>query len=241
MNAPFTAWGASHWTVLVLFAIAAVVSVRLGRGVRGGPREIVVRRVGAAAVVAVALSYQIYSMLPANWSVGFSLPFQLCDLAWMAAALALWTGRQWAFALLYYWGLTLTSQGLLTPQLEHDFPHPQFLMFWSIHCLVVLAAVFMTWGLGRRPGWTDFRLAITATVVWGFAMLGFNALAGSNYLYVNRKPDAQSILDLLPPWPWYLLVELAIILLVWALMTWCWPSARHGRAARPVRSPRPAG
>lgn len=68
----------------------------------------------------------------------------------MVAVVALWTGAGWAFGLLYYWRLTLTAQGLVTPVLGHDFPHPQFLMFWSSHCLIVLAAIFMTLGC-RAP------------------------------------------------------------------------------------------
>ncbi|MGI5994057.1 MAG: TIGR02206 family membrane protein, partial [Saccharomonospora viridis] len=31
-----------------------------------------------------------------------------------------------------------------------------------------------------------------------------------------------SILDPLGPWPWYLLLEAALILTAWALLTWPW-------------------
>jgi hypothetical integral membrane protein (TIGR02206 family) len=89
--------------------------------------------------------------------------------------------------------------------------------------MVVLAAIYMTWGLGLRPGWRSFRLAAAATIGWGFLMLLFNGVAGTNYLYVNHKPPGKSILDLFGDWPWYLASEVAVMLLLWALMTlpWC--------------------
>jgi uncharacterized membrane protein YwaF len=33
-----------------------------------------------------------------------------------------------------------------------------------------------------------------------------NTLIGSNYLYIARKPDTASLIDLMPAWPWYILV-----------------------------------
>jgi uncharacterized membrane protein YwaF len=32
-----------------------------------------------------------------------------------------------------------------------------------------------------------------------------NTLIGSNYMFINRKPDTPSLIDLLPPWPYYLI------------------------------------
>lgn len=71
-------------------------------------------------------------------------------------------------------------------------------------------------------------------------MLGFNSLSGTNYLFVNRKPPGGSSLDLLGPWPWYLVAEVGVIVVVWAAMTWAWrlPAVRAGR---PGDFPPPAG
>jgi uncharacterized membrane protein YwaF len=35
------------------------------------------------------------------------------------------------------------------------------------------------------------------------------------------------VLDVLGPWPLYLLAEVAIVLVVWALMTWPWERTRR--------------
>lgn len=35
--------------------------------------------------------------------------------------------------------------------------------------------------------------------------MGANALLGSNYMFIARKPDDPSLIDVLGPWPWYIL------------------------------------
>ena len=70
----------------------------------------------------------------------------------------------------------------------------------------------------------------TITAVWAATVMVFNALTGTNYGYLNRKPAVGTLLDLFGPWPGYVVVEIALVAAVWALMTWPWtrtaPSAQ---------------
>ncbi|MFD1150629.1 YwaF family protein [Saccharothrix hoggarensis] len=218
----FTAYGPSHWVVLGLFAAGAATVVVVGRRQRSRrfPRAF------AAVVLGLQVGIHVYLMLPPRWDVRSSLPLQLSDLAGPVAAWALWSGSRWAFALTYYWGLTLSVQALVTPVLRVDFPDVGFLLFWATHLFVVWAAVYLTWGLRRRPGWRDYRLAVLVTVTWAAAVFALNVVLGSNYGYLNRKPATASVLDLLGDWPWYLVPEAAAVLGVWALMTWPWTRTR---------------
>ena len=52
--------------------------------------------------------------------------------------------------------------------------------------------------------------------------MGFNAVADTNYGYLNSKPSGGSLLDLFGPWPGYVVVEIVVVAAVWALMTWPW-------------------
>ncbi|BBX26662.1 TIGR02206 family membrane protein [Mycolicibacterium alvei] len=226
----FSAYDPSHLIVLAVFATGAVLLVMIGRR-QTPPQARVLSRVLAVLLIAafgVALAYKL-----ADPTIDTSVPLQLCDLAELAAAYALWSQRHWAFVLTYYWGLVLSSQALITPDIGTPkegapaFPHHLFVTFFTLHVLVVWAAIYLTWGRGMRPRWRDYRFAVIVTLAWAAVTLAFNAITGANYGYLNRKPPTASLLDVLGSWPVYLLAEVAIVLIVWALMTYPWERMRR--------------
>lgn len=228
----FEAFSGQHWVLLVIAVVGAVGVVAWGRRRRGTPREGRDRRAYAVVVAVVGLTMQAYQLTPGDYDRGTSLPLQLCDLATAAAAYALWTRGPRSAAFTYYVGLTLTLQGVLTPSLAEAFPHPRFFGFWALHLSVVWAAAYLTWGLGVRPTWALYRSTVAVTLAWAVLTYGFNELAGTNYGYLNRKPSSASLLDLLGPWPWYVVAATALLLVGWAVvLTWPWERAASLRRA----------
>jgi hypothetical integral membrane protein (TIGR02206 family) len=222
----FTAYGPSHWAVIAVFVIGAGLLVWVGR--RQSARQ--ARRLGRILGAVTALIYAailVYVLTPPTLD---SVPLQLTDLATVVAAYALWSQKHWAYALTYYWGLVLSTQALISPALQSpDFPHYQFLAFWAIHLLVVWAAIYQTWGRGMRPDWRSYRIAVAVSAVWAVVTFTFNSFAGTNYGFLNRKPSTTSLLDVMGPWPWYVFIGTALIVTVWALMTWPWERMRSSR------------
>ncbi|MBE1547231.1 putative integral membrane protein (TIGR02206 family) [Mycobacterium sp. OAS707] len=226
----FTAYGPSHLVVLAIFVVGAVFLVWIGRRQTEAQARILGRVLAVLLLAAFAVAL-VYKLIRPD--IQTSVPLQLCDIAELAAAYALWSGRHWAFALAYYWGLVLSSQALITPDVgtpaegAPDFPHHLFLTFFTLHVLVVWAAIYLTWGQRNRPSWRDYRFTVVVTLVWAAFTFTFNAITGTDYGYLNRKPPTASVLDVLGPWPVYLIAEIAIVLAVWALMTWPWERRRQ--------------
>jgi hypothetical integral membrane protein (TIGR02206 family) len=226
----FVAYGPSHLVVLAVFVIGAALLVWMGRGQTESQARFF-GRAFAVLILAAFIVALVYKLIRPHMDT--SIPLQLCDVAELIAVYALWSQRHWAFVLTYYWCLVLSSQALITPDVgtpeegAPDFPHHLFLTFFTLHVLVVWAAIYLTWGRRMRPTWRDYRFAIIATLVWAVFTFTFNAITGTDYGYLNRKPPTASILDVLGPWPVYLLVEIAIVLIVWALITWPWERARR--------------
>ncbi len=225
----FTAYGASHQAVVVLLLVGAVALVWVGRAYRGSDTADRIGKTLAVATLVFTVPLQLRYLSPGAFELDRTLPLQLCDLSWIVSSYALWTHRPWAVALTYYWGLTLTTQAIITPDLSVNFPDVGFILFWGMHVLIVWAAIYLTWGLGLAPDWRGYRTAIVATSIWAVSVFTFNLVADTNYGYLNAKPAAASILDLLGDWPWYVLAEIAIVSVVWALMTWPWVAraAKH--------------
>lgn len=227
MVGSFEPYGVSH-AVAAMVGIAGGVGVVVGgrrlRRQRDAEREQRVRRDLALLLPIFTVPLQLRQWLPLEFDIDTSVPLQICDLSWLVAMHALWTRSRRTSALLYYWGLTLTVQAVVTPTLGKDFPDPEFVMFWGMHLLTIWAALFLTFGLGIRPDWRGYRFTVACTLVWLAVVMAFNAVADTNYGYLARKPDVASLLDWFGPWPVYVLVEAAVVIGGWALITWPWTS-----------------
>ncbi len=224
----FQAFSTQHLLLIAAALLGCVAAAVLGRrlAAAAAATEDRVRRGLALAVLAFTVPLQVLQLLPGDFDLGTSLPLQVCDLSWMLAAYALWTRDRGACALLYFWASTLVTQAIVTPSLQQAFPDPRWWMFWGMHLASVWAMVLLV-ALGERPTWRGYRVAVGATLAWVVTMMCFNALTGTNYGYLNRKPAVGSPLDLLGPWPGYVVAEVVVIAAVWALLTLPWVVRRR--------------
>jgi hypothetical integral membrane protein (TIGR02206 family) len=212
---PFT--GAHGWGI----AMAAVFSVGIlgyRRRLRQSKVDRIVRTLLAAMLIGSEVSLYSWYTLTNNWGLQ-SLPFQLCSImVWLSAALLLTRNRK-LYDVAFFLGIIGALQALLTPDLyamDYEF---RYFHFFLAHGAIIAASVYMTAVTGLRPtaasafkaiGWLHV-LAVPAAIT--------NAVTGSNFMFLARKPSSGSMLDLLSPWPWYLLeLEVIAILLCFALL-----------------------
>ena len=85
-----------------------------------------------------------------------------------------------------------------------------------------------------RPDWRSYRIAVVVTAIWAAVTLTFNTFAGTNYGFLNRNPPPPVCSMCWAPGRVYIFTATALILIVWALMTWPWE--RRGDAPSNVRS-----
>jgi hypothetical integral membrane protein (TIGR02206 family) len=191
-----------------------------GPRLRGTPRERQVAVVLAWGNLVFGVASSVTALLP--FSAKHSLPLQICDLAWIVVAWALLTLRPLPTALTYYWGLTLSVQALVQPTLTEPFPELEFFVFWGKHVLIVWGAVYLCLSLRHGPDWASYRRAVRWTFGWLVVVLCLNVVLDANYGYVNGKPSEATVLDVLGPWPVYVVAEMAIVMVGWALVTLPW-------------------
>ena len=216
------AYGAAHLALLALLVLAAIVLVRWARRTEPAATDRALRLAGWA-LLANSAAWTAWGFMPWAWNLEESLPLHYSDALRFLVPIALITQARWAVVVCWFWGLTLNMQSVLTPDLNYFVWVPlEFAEYWIAHGAGVLAPVVLVWGLGYRPTWRGYGIAYAATLLWaGIAVTG-NTLTGANYGYLNRAPAGPSILDLLGPWPQYLLVEAVLIAAVWAAMTLPW-------------------
>ncbi|MPY85591.1 MAG: TIGR02206 family membrane protein, partial [Actinophytocola sp.] len=98
--------------MLVVFA-AGAVALGWVRRARRGRGSYLLSLALAVTILVVYAADTVYSFA----ATGVDLPLHLSDLVPLAAAYALLSRRQWAYALTYYWGLVLSTQALVSPAL----------------------------------------------------------------------------------------------------------------------------
>src|SRR2546426_6848491 len=158
----------------------------------------------ALAIVLAELSWQPYVLANRSWSAASSLPVQLCDVGGFVAAAALVWRQILLVEVAYFWGLGGTLQAVLTPDLKDHFPSFPYLQFYVTHDLVILAALFLVFGLALQPRPGAVRRTFVLTVVFAIVVGLIDLATGGNYMYLRQVPASGSLLDLMGPWPWYL-------------------------------------
>jgi hypothetical integral membrane protein (TIGR02206 family) len=110
------------------------------------------------------------------------------------------------FEYAYFLGIAGALQPLLTPEAGiYGLWHFRAVQTLVVHGTLVLVPIYFAAKEGFRPTWGSFlRVAVGANiymVLIHFVNLGI----GSNYLFTTSKPTTESLLDVLGPWPFYLL------------------------------------
>lgn len=221
-------------------AVTAALSAALPIVARAQPgaRTRLFASLFGAVLLAWFVAYHVVVLIQGDYELDFDLPLHLTDAVTLVAALALMSRRPLLFELTWFWGLTASLQAILTPDLGADDRFPTF-FYWHYfvtHGGVVVAAVFLAFGLGltARPG-AVLRVFL-ATAAWaGVAALG-DALAGGNYMFLREKPEAATLLDYMGPWPWYIFTAALVALALFELLDLPF---RHRRAAARTTTSRP--
>ena len=204
----------AHVGAVIATAAAAAVAVPAARR-----RPVPVSR-GLAVVIGVTyLVEHAWFVARGTWSLDFNLPLHLTDVVTVVSVLALWTASQQLVELTWFWGLTASLQAVLTPDLgSADFPDLLYWTFFITHAGAVVAALVLVVGRGIEPRPGAVGRAFAATVLVAAAAGIANVLTGGNYMWLREKPEAGSLLDLMGPWPWYILGAAALGLLLFALL-----------------------
>ncbi len=216
---PLELFSAPHLAAVALilaFCIALVLCRKKLQNETAGSRFAIFLAVVTAFQQTLLFVWYAYS---GEWSVSWTLPIQLCDLSVFLSVLVLITKNKYLSEVLYFWGLGGATQAVLTPDMgNHTFPHFVFYQFFVSHGLILLTCLFIISVHRFRPTFKSVIRVFVITNLYAAVIMLVNALTGSNYLFLRYKPQGGSIMELLGPWPWYILWLEAVALILFLLL-----------------------
>ena len=205
MGAPFQFFGIAHIVALLIVILLNVLLLRLFKNSQEKTKRTIAYLL-ATILWANEIGWHVWNYFTGQWTIQTMLPLHLCSLLVWTGALMLVTKNYAIYEFCYFLGIGGALQALLTPDLGiYGYPHYRFFQTFISHGLIITAAIYMTLVEGFRPTWKSIlRVAIWMNIYLGVVFV-INMLIGSNYLFIAHKPPTTSLLDILPPWPWYIL------------------------------------
>lgn len=176
---------------------------------------------------------------PAHYDLKQSLPLHMCDIALLLAPLLFLTHWRPIRAIMYFWGIGLSTQAFITPTLREGIGEHRYWLFWLGHVGIVGSAIYDLVVRRFRPTIRDYITTTAITIAWYAAVALINLRLGSNYGYNGDiKPDKPTLIDQLGQWPQRAFILLAIGV-VWFGVLWViWPMADRLRGRTTLPAPR---
>ncbi|MBN2781558.1 MAG: TIGR02206 family membrane protein [Candidatus Marinimicrobia bacterium] len=214
-------FGSDHLTYLAIILVVCTVFLVFAKKTLIGEKAVKAGRI-LGIVVLTHLFLEIPTLrLLMGEPLATSLPLHLCNFGMIMVGTLLITRKQWALDLAYFWALCGASQSLLTPDLRYIFPHPLAITFFTAHTLEIVGVLYAVIVLKMRPTWSSIPRVFLVTLGMALVIFPINFIhPDANYMFLKFAPAGGSLIDLLGPWPWYILslVGVAIVFFVLAYL-----------------------
>ena len=203
MNITFNAFGPVHLAVLGTVPALAALLARVQHEKPSRGAAIRSALAGLLCISSLALGARI--LLIGEPVFPNHLPLELCDVSvWLMAAVLL-TRRPALFDVAWYWAIAGAGNALFTP----DFTENTLFMwvqYFLSHGLIVASALYLAWSGQMRPRPGSVARAMLAVNFFAVVVGGFDYFFNADYMFLRHRPVGATLLDVLGPWPWYIVV-----------------------------------
>lgn len=214
----FEMFSISHFVIITLLFLGAVL-IYINRETL---RDIKWRKAEVTAglsLLLIEVTYHIWMTVNDMWDVSHAIPLELCSISLVLSVLLLLTRKKIIYEILLFTALLGASQAIFTPLLNFDFPHFRYFHFFYTHLMDIWVVFYFTWVVGYRPTiWSVVKLFVFLNILMPIILV-INKAVDGNYMFLSYKPKSPSLLDLLGPYPWYIL-SMEFLLISLSLIVW---------------------
>lgn len=196
-------FGPAHLAIICIVpTIAALLAIAYRKELPGSHH---IRLALAVLLFASSASYYGYFALTGAQMFPQHIPLELCDASLWLVIASLVTLKPAIFDVAYYWAIGGATQSLFTPNLVNPTPFLS-VQFFVDHGLIVCATLYLVWSGQARPRPGSVARSLITANIYAVLVGSFDIIYRTNYMFLRSKPPTPSLLDILGPWPWYILV-----------------------------------
>ena len=165
----------------------------------------------------IEIIFQIQSVLYKEWALIKTLPLEISYLTSFVIPVYLYKPSRKLQSWIFYIGIWSAAAAFLNTIMMGEEAWYILLRYYGHHGILLYFGISLYIN-GYRPTLKDY-CSTAYTMLFIICIIGLiNILIGSNYMFTRSKPSGMNLTLLMPDWPYYFIVIIAIGLLFCALL-----------------------
>ena len=173
-------------------------------------------------LIFITITGHTRNIINGYWNPVDNIPLHLCSISNFIACFILFVPKiskeSKFFEFLYYAGIIGAFQAFFTPQINNfDGSNYEYIEWYLSHIGIMLLPIYMLKNLGFRLTKFSWLRVVVYLNILLIIVMPINYFIGSNYMYVNGKPEVNNPL-IIGEWPIYIFFwEIIIIIFTYTL------------------------
>lgn len=162
--------------------------------------------------------FNIWHLYFGTYDITRFLPLHLCTISVILLIFTLIFDNKFVNKLVLFWSPVSAFLAIALPDMNasENFPSFRFLEFFSSHVLIIWSVIFIFRVQKTVVIFKDFIISVATLMVTLPFVYWLNISIGSNYMYLNHKPNGGQM-HFLPSEPWHVLGAMILVILVFFL------------------------
>lgn len=205
----FVFFGTAHVMAIIAVGLIVWMVIRYQNILKSERYYNKVRYGLAGFIILQEITLNVVRIIFGEWTLAQSLPIHLCGLAVVSTAYVLISSNKKYFYNTFFIMMIGAALAVLTPAVDRNagFPHFKFIQFFISHGFIVINITFILFVMDFKND-MRYRYLLNnfyALIIFSAFAFVVNLAVGGNYMFLMRKPDADTAMDLFGPHPWYIL------------------------------------
>ena len=207
----FQIFGPEHLRNMLIVVVVIAALILLAR--RSSDRAKSGILIGVCSLMtASVLFWFVLEMAYDRFFIDSDLPLVFCNFFAVFILIFAFTRNHVIYNILYYVVIVGATQAIISPGLKFNFPHYEAIKFWTVHGGLLFVVLYMIFVYRMLPTIRGVIQAFIFIQVYVLLIMAINWVLGSNYLFLNQKPEVITLLSWLGDWPYYIIfMDLLVI------------------------------